>query len=162
MFPTLVPVTRSIAHVNNEMNMVSMSDDLVENITVVGPGAGGNATAHSVVSDVLELITNQPTQHCFGTSLIDFNRVEIQPVYSKFYVRIDAIDQNGIIENVGSVCKLYDIGINEILQTKSYDENIAFVLTTHSTTYNKIKELKKTLVGFHWCAKTPYIMMISD
>src|SRR5690554_5707473 len=53
--PTLVPVQHLLAAVNNELNAVFITGDLVGNTMFYGPGAGQNPTASAVVSDIVDL-----------------------------------------------------------------------------------------------------------
>ena len=53
--PTMVPKSSSIAQVMGVTNAVNIAVDVVGEITLVGPGAGGNATASSVLSDLVDI-----------------------------------------------------------------------------------------------------------
>src|SRR5208282_2693725 len=50
--PTMVPKETAIAQVMGVTNAVSLDADGVAPITLVGPGAGGTATASSVIADL--------------------------------------------------------------------------------------------------------------
>jgi homoserine dehydrogenase len=50
--PTMVPKDTAIAQVMGVTNAVTVDADAITPITLVGPGAGGMATASSVVSDI--------------------------------------------------------------------------------------------------------------
>src|SRR5437868_3257555 len=50
--PTMVPKHSSIAQVMGVTNAVTIDPDPINEITLVGPGAGGDATASAVVSDI--------------------------------------------------------------------------------------------------------------
>src|SRR5881394_3731128 len=50
--PTMVPKQSSIAQVMGVTNAVTIDPDPINEITLVGPGAGGDATASAVVSDI--------------------------------------------------------------------------------------------------------------
>src|SRR5437868_3651157 len=53
--PTMVPKGSAIAQVMGVTNAVTVDADAVREITLVGPGAGGEATASAVVSDVADI-----------------------------------------------------------------------------------------------------------
>src|SRR2546421_857168 len=53
--PTMVPKDSAIAQVMGVTNAVTLDADGMNEITLVGPGAGGNATASAVVSDIADI-----------------------------------------------------------------------------------------------------------
>src|SRR2546421_1809453 len=53
--PTMVPRDSAIAQVMGVTNAVTLDADGMNEITLVGPGAGGNATASAVVSDIADI-----------------------------------------------------------------------------------------------------------
>ena len=53
--PTMVPKGSAIAQVMGVTNAVTVDADAVREITLVGPGAGGEATASAVVSDIADI-----------------------------------------------------------------------------------------------------------
>ena len=53
--PTLVPKTSAIAGVDGVLNAVALETDHVHELMLAGPGAGGQPTAASVLSDILDI-----------------------------------------------------------------------------------------------------------
>ncbi|NBR30021.1 MAG: homoserine dehydrogenase, partial [Betaproteobacteria bacterium] len=53
--PTMVPKSTAIAQVMGVTNAVTIDADIVGEVTLVGPGAGGSATASSVLSDLIDI-----------------------------------------------------------------------------------------------------------
>lgn len=53
--PTMVPKSSPIAQVMGVLNAVSVDADAVREITLVGPGAGGDPTASAVVADIADV-----------------------------------------------------------------------------------------------------------
>ncbi len=53
--PTMVPKSSSIAQVMGVTNAVTIDGDGIPPITLVGPGAGGAATASAVVADIADV-----------------------------------------------------------------------------------------------------------
>ena len=53
--PTMVPKTSAIAQVMGVTNAVTIDADAVGELTLVGPGAGGGATASAVVADIADI-----------------------------------------------------------------------------------------------------------
>ncbi len=53
--PAMVPASSAIAQVDGVLNAVAVDTDLLGSILLVGPGAGGDATASAVLADILDL-----------------------------------------------------------------------------------------------------------
>lgn len=53
--PTRLPVSHPLAGVGGATNAISYTTDLLGEVTLIGPGAGGVATGFAVVSDLLEM-----------------------------------------------------------------------------------------------------------
>src|SRR3954468_23341696 len=57
--PTMVPRTSAIAQVMGVTNAVTIDADAVRELTLIGPGAGGDATASAVVADIADVASGQ-------------------------------------------------------------------------------------------------------
>ena len=53
--PTLVPDTDILAHVTGVMNALQISTDVQPDITIMGPGAGGDSAGYGLLNDVLSI-----------------------------------------------------------------------------------------------------------
>lgn len=53
--PTRLPLSHPLAGVSGAMNALTFSTDLLGDVTLIGPGAGGTATGFAVLSDLLAL-----------------------------------------------------------------------------------------------------------
>ncbi len=58
--PTMVPVQSVIAQVDGVTNAVAIESDILGELLMVGPGAGGNATASAVLGDIADIAKSQP------------------------------------------------------------------------------------------------------
>lgn len=56
--PKLIPASDPLAHVDNEMNAVSITSSYLGHSMFYGPGAGSNPTATSVMNDLLAILQN--------------------------------------------------------------------------------------------------------
>jgi homoserine dehydrogenase len=53
--PTLLPTTDILAHVDGVMNALKISMDVQPDVTIIGPGAGGDSAGYGLLSDVLTI-----------------------------------------------------------------------------------------------------------
>jgi len=53
--PTLLPSADTLAHVDGVMNALKISMDVQPDVTIIGPGAGGDSAGYGLLSDVLTI-----------------------------------------------------------------------------------------------------------
>lgn len=58
--PTMVPLDSVIAQVDGVTNAVAIESDILGELLMVGPGAGGNATASAVLGDIADIAKSRP------------------------------------------------------------------------------------------------------
>ena len=63
----MVPTDSVIAQVDGVTNAVAIEADILGELLLVGPGAGGNATASAVLGDIADIAKSRPGfQHGAG------------------------------------------------------------------------------------------------
>ncbi len=91
--PTLVPDGHPLATIEGSFNAVMLRGSAIREITLAGPGAGGDETASAVIGDVMTVLGTSGTG--FFTHDGYFRQVPIVPeadVPSAFYLRLDVLD----------------------------------------------------------------------
>src|SRR5215469_7778352 len=95
--PTMVPKETAIAQVMGVTNAVTVDVDAIAPITLVGPGAGGLATASAVVSDIGDIARGIRTAP-FGrpsARLTTSKKAPMQRHEGGYYIRLLAVDKPG-------------------------------------------------------------------
>ena len=147
--PTLVPNSQMIAKVDGVMNAVSVVGDKVGETLYYGAGAGGDATASAVISDIISIVrgSNAPMLG-FKKPLEngDFILRDKKDIKSKYYLRIAVNDEVGVLEKITSIFAKNNISINNLLQKQS-KEFVKVLLSTHlaieSDIQNAISEISE-------------------
>lgn len=89
--PALIKKDCVISNVNEENNIILLSGDIIGELCFIGKGAGKNATANAVVSDVLKV-----TAHDENYSKLRFDAVlessGIEDVTNEYYIRVSVKD----------------------------------------------------------------------
>ena len=95
--PTMVPKSSSIAQVMGVTNAVTIDADAVGELTLIGPGAGGEATASAVVADIADLAAGmrRPIFGCPTSALRPAARVEMQRHEGGYYIRLTVHNRPG-------------------------------------------------------------------
>lgn len=142
--PTLVPVQHLLAAVNNELNAVFITGDLVGNTMFYGPGAGQNPTASAVVSDIVDLARDLLARPHGMKNGERFSSLTVNPeknvpllpldeVANRYYLRLYTLDQPGILAKIAGVLGENKISISSVVQLETHGEKdfVPIVLLTH-------------------------------
>jgi homoserine dehydrogenase len=116
--PTMVPKSTSIAQVMGVTNAVTIDGEGIPPITLVGPGAGGAATASAVVADIADIARGvrvnpfgRPVERLRATSKAPMERHE-----GGYYIRLMARDLTGTAATIATRLAEQKISIESIVQ----------------------------------------------
>ena len=135
--PTLIPEHKQIATVDGVLNAVMVSGDAVGELLLVGPGAGGAATASSVCADLVDIARSSagsgPALGVPASQLSEQALVPSEQIASEWYVRLTAADQPGVMSDITQVLASRDISIESMLQKPPAPGSgkVPIVLLTH-------------------------------
>jgi homoserine dehydrogenase len=116
--PTMVPKESAIAQVMGVTNAASLDADGIAPITLVGPGAGGAATASSVVADLCDIARGVRTA-TFGrlvSSLAECRQAPMQRHEGGYYIRLLALDRPGTFATIAKHLADENISLESIVQ----------------------------------------------
>jgi homoserine dehydrogenase len=140
--PTMVPKTAQLAQVMGVLNAVSIQGDLVGELTFVGPGAGGGATASAVLADVADLARgeNSPVFGRAASALEKLAKAPMQRHEGGYYVRLTALDKRGVFAAIAGTMAEHGISLESIIQKGSPKQStVPVILITHATTEHLIR-----------------------
>ena len=140
--PVLIHNSNILSNVDGVMNAIRTKGDKFGTSMQYGHGAGGEATASAVVSNIIDFSdfknkSNIKHSNVFG-KIIKINN--IVDTYSSYYLRIFANDVPGVMAEVTATLASYDISIEAVTQhepTKK-DKLIPIVMITNYVNHNKI------------------------
>ncbi len=145
--PTMVAKGAPLAQTMGVLNAVSIDGDAVGELTLVGPGAGGDATASAVAADVIDIArgTRLPAFGRPAASLVDADRVPMQRHEGGYYVRLAVVDRPGAMGAIAARMGERMISLEAIMQKRASKEAAAagvvpVVLMTHGTTEASIRD----------------------
>ena len=144
----LTPVNALLANVSGEMNAILIEGDAVGPTLHYGAGAGAEPTASSVVADIVDVVRalttdpgNRVPHLAFQPSaLTKLPLVPILEVDSANYLRLQVIDQPGVLADITRILGEMEISIEAIVQKgASQDgEAVPVIITTHRTLEQQI------------------------
>ncbi|WP_417693149.1 homoserine dehydrogenase [Roseibium sp.] len=144
--PTMVPKQSAIAQVDGVLNAVAVDGDFVGGLVLVGPGAGGDATASSVVSDIADLARGDvtPVLGMPAKDLADYTRARMRLHEGGYYIRFTVQDRAGAFAEIAKAMGNKDISLQSIVQRHRGDADRAdaksVILITHETTEVAVRE----------------------
>ncbi|HJE65918.1 MAG TPA: homoserine dehydrogenase [Campylobacter avium] len=145
--PSLLPKNTMLAKVDGVMNAISISGDMLKESLYYGEGAGGEATASAVISDIMEFARNSNSSKLpmLGfSSKVNFSLIEKDEIYAKYYLRLRVEDKLGVLSKITKLMCDNEISVDIFLQKPRGKESTLF-FTTHHTYERSIKNLIQAL-----------------
>ena len=140
VYPTLIPDSHVLASVNHVFNAVFVRGDIVGDTLFYGRGAGKDATASAVLSDLADAALDLKfgTKHrvppfvpheCAGAV------VPIEDVVSQYFVRLDVVDRPGALAKIAAIFGQSNIGISSVIQPEGHEgKSVPLIFMLHYAT----------------------------
>ncbi|MCO5092908.1 homoserine dehydrogenase [Bosea sp. (in: a-proteobacteria)] len=171
--PTMVPKSSAIAQVMGVLNAVSVDADAVREITLVGPGAGGDPTASAVVADIAD-VARGTAGLPFGlpvARLEEPRRAPMQRHEGGYYVRLAVADRPGAAAAIATRMAQADISLESIVQRRSPEAAhrdpegrsgapVPVVLITYATSETAIRAALEKVTADGHVAEPPQVIRI--
>jgi homoserine dehydrogenase len=151
--PTMVPRESAIAQVMGVTNAVTVDADGLAPITLVGPGAGGAATASAIVSDLADVARGDRTPP-FGrpaARMTASRKAPMQRHEGGYYIRLLARDRPGSAATIARRLAQRQISLESIVQRHEISglatdqrgrsgEPVPVILITYATTEDAVRK----------------------
>ena len=168
--PTLLPEGNVIANVSGVFNAISVTGDVVGTTLYSGRGAGQDATASAVISDIaaaVALIKHGKGAHFIGegvpTPRKEKRLAPPEHIRSRYYVRLTVKDQPGVLARVASVMAKHHVSIASVIQNPAETPGAAsLVLTTHQSNEKAMRTTLKQLGSLASVLDEPVLLRIGD
>lgn len=166
--PTMVPRSSSIAQVMGVTNAVTIDADAVKELTLVGPGAGGDATASAVVADIADIAKGVRTSP-FGLPVDGLEVAERLPMQRHeggYYIRLSVFDRLGAAAAIATRMMEKNISLESIMQRRAPNasdqtrESVPVILITHATSEHAVREALDAVVRDGYIAEKPQVIRI--
>ena len=138
-----------IAQVHGVTNAVAIETDILGELLLSGPGAGGNATASAVIGDIADIAKSQPGfQHgpVFGWPVKDlkpYKKAQMRSHAGGYFIRLTVHDRTGVFAGVAKRMADNEISLESIVQRSAGDERPnekTVILVTHETTEAAVRK----------------------
>ncbi|HEY8567414.1 MAG TPA: homoserine dehydrogenase [Beijerinckiaceae bacterium] len=171
--PTMVPRSSSIAQVMGVTNAVTIDADAVRELTLIGPGAGGDATASAVVADIAD-VAGGPPRPPFGRPVAKLDQAARAPMQRHeggYYIRLTVHDRPGVAAGVATRMAEHEISLESILQKRSEraaktdphgrsGAPVPLVLITYAATESSIRSALERIAADGLVSEPPQVIRI--
>ena len=124
--PTLIPKTRLLANVNGVMNAILIKGNAAGQTLYYGAGAGDEATASSVIADLINIIKGTVSDNVLGwQSLKTATYQDNDNIESIFYLRLLVTDKPGVLADITTTLAKHNISVEQVLQKPADAQNNA-------------------------------------
>ncbi|MEW6256519.1 MAG: homoserine dehydrogenase [Pseudomonadota bacterium] len=163
--PTMVPKHWPIAQVAGVTNAVAIDGDAVA-LTLVGPGAGGDATASAVVGDLADIAAGS-SGFAFGapvSALCVAERAPMQHHEGGYYIRLSAVNKPGTAATIARRMADEGISLESIVQRRPErsreGEPASVILITYATTEAAVRRAVAAIDADGVLASVPQVIRI--
>jgi homoserine dehydrogenase len=149
--PTMVRKDSAIAQVMDVTNAVTVDAEGIPPITLVGPGAGGMATASAVVADIADIargVRAAPFGRASGKLKVS-SKAPMQRHEGGYYIRMLAVDKPGTAATIAKRLAQHNISMESIVQRHSGPPAggaargkgpVPVILITYATTEDAVRK----------------------
>ena len=167
--PSFIAADCSLARVDGSFNAISVFGSAVGETLYYGRGAGMMPTASAVVADIIDV--------ALGNSRTTFEHLRLKPRHeieplieniddsvSRFYIRVMAKDEPGVVACYGHILGDHQISISGALQHEGRgpDNTVPVVITTHKTQERNMAAALNDLVHSESFSGRPVCIRIVD
>lgn len=165
--PTMVPTASVIAQVHGVTNAVAIETDILGELLLSGPGAGGNATASAVVGDIADIAKSRPGfQHgpVFGRparELQPYRKARMRSHAGGYFIRLTVTDRVGVFASVARRMAENEISLESIVQRSAGAADCkTVILVTHETTEAAVRKAVEGITGDGHLVDKPQVIRI--
>jgi homoserine dehydrogenase len=165
--PTMVAKSSAIAQVMGVLNAVTIDGDAIGELTLIGPGAGGDATASAVAADIADIARGIVTP-AFGRPfalLEEAERIPVQRHEGGYYIRLSLEDRPGAMAAIATRMGEKKISLEAIMQKGRPPKGaasaaVAVVLITHATSEAAIRAALDLALADGFVTQKPQVIRI--
>lgn len=156
----IVPKTNQLSRASMQTNCIALTSTNLGTCYYSGPGAGGAATANSVVSDMVAVAQSSGPNEPFP---LQSEATISKDFYGRFYVRFMIQEGLGIIRDVGAAAAECNVSIHSILQTPVEDPaRMPFVVVTDGGLLSEVQAMCSKVEKLPFCLEPAMVMPILD
>jgi homoserine dehydrogenase len=168
VYPALIPDGHVLASVNHVFNAVFCRGDVVGDTLFYGQGAGKDATASAVLSDIadaaLDLKHGTPGR---VPPFVPHERLgvvrPIAEVISRYYLRLNVVDKPGTLSRITSTLAAFKIGICSVIQPEGHEgESVPLIMMSHAAPNAAVQKALAKIARLPVVKGPPVMLRVED
>jgi homoserine dehydrogenase len=168
--PTLLPEDNVLARVGGVFNAISVTGDVVGTTLYLGRGAGQDATASAVISDIADgaaLLRHGKGGHLMGEegppARGGCRLAPPERIRGRYYVRLTVADRPGVLARVAAIMARHRMSIASVIQTPAAAPGAAsLMLTTHESDERAMRAALRALARLASVREAPLLLRIGE
>ena len=168
VYPTLVPDGHVLASVSDVFNAIFVRGDVVGDTLYYGRGAGKDATASAVLSDVADAALD--LHHSSESRVPPFVPHErhgaVQPIedsVARYYVRLSVVDEPGVIAQVSAILGRAKISIASLIQPEGHEGDVVpLIVMMHAAPYSAMSRALRAIGQLPAVKAPPMMIRVED
>jgi len=168
VYPALVPNRHVLAGVNDVYNAVFVRGDVVGDTLFYGRGAGKDATASAVLSDIADAALDLKhgtksripafVPHDHGGGLLPAAQA-----VSRYYLRASVADKPGTLAKIAAILAQCKIGIASVIQPEGHEGGIVpLILMTHAAPFAAMKKALQKIARSPVVKSPPLMLRVEN
>jgi len=168
VYPALIPSGHVMASVAGVYNAILVRGDVVGDTLYYGQGAGQDATASAVLSDLadaaLDLKHGTPDRrHAFVPHDTNGAVQSIDSVNCSFYLRLSVVDRPGVLAQVASILARGKIGISSVIQPEGHEgASVPLILMIHDAPNAAMQKAQAAIRRLKAVKGDPVLLRVED
>lgn len=164
VYPSLVPNGHPLASISNEFNALFVRGNAVGELLLYGKGAGSLPTGSAVLGDILsvaKLIQNNIENNKTSDDLLQ--KYKVKGIgKSQYYIRLQVIDQPGVLGSIAMAFGEYGISIASVVQKGRGEETVPLVFITHDIDKNILDNALKEVDSYEFVENIASILKVEN
>jgi homoserine dehydrogenase len=168
VYPALIPNGHVLAGVDHVFNAIFVRGDVVGDTLFYGRGAGQDATASAVLSDIADAALD--LKHATRNRIPPFvpygSRGLVLPmreVVSRYYLRLDVIDKPGTLAKISSILAGLRIGISSVIQPEGHEcQSVPLILMCHDAPNSAMSKALAKIAHLAVVKSPPVMLRVED
>ncbi|MEO0794172.1 MAG: homoserine dehydrogenase [Verrucomicrobiota bacterium] len=173
LHPALIAKGELIAQVDEVFNGISLTGDVVGTTVLVGRGAGQDATASAVISDIADAVVallgapppviSEEDEDTYRALAEEVQLAGPEHMVCPYYLRLHVKDQPGVLAQITQIFADNEISVASMIQLEEKDSSSAsLIFTTHQASEAKISRALSLIQDMDFCLETPFNLRIFE
>ncbi|MDB6053631.1 MAG: Homoserine dehydrogenase [Verrucomicrobiales bacterium] len=168
VYPALLPKDHVMANVSGVYNAVLVRGDIVGDTLYYGRGAGQDATASSVLSDLADAALDlKCSSRDRVPAFVDHEKngkvLSTGELVTRYYLRLGVSDRPGTLASIATILARLNIGISSVIQPEGHEgATVPLILMIHDASNASMQKALKQIEKLPVVKGAPVLIRVED